>query len=399
MFERRLVRALLVLLALTARPAGAVELFGDTLELNAYGTLGMARSSLDSPQYRTASNNRYGIGDSWSGLLDNRVGAQMTLNFNPDLSFILQSLIRRNGEDQVAPQTTWAYLRWRPNEHWETRLGRIRQPLFLITEEFDVGYAWPWVRPPVELYGLAGESTWVDGGQLRYRMPLGDYTFSIDSHYGQFSLDRDPYYSVKNTYSTGVAVSLSDANLTLRASVLQAHVQLDAPGLQGLQALIYQQNPQVADDYAVDDIPRQNYANLGLRYEDGDWLVMSEYVRLWLNTRSLPDKQAYYLTVGHVFGDWTPYVTYARQDVLSSLREDRLTGRAAAATNALLANSNTDQHTYSAGVRWDFSAGMALKAQVDQVYQEQPSVGLQGAQLPAGRDHFTVTSLVLDWAF
>jgi hypothetical protein len=251
----------------------------------------------------------------------------------------------------------------------------------------------------VELYGLAGESTWVDGGQLRYRMPLGDYTFSIDSHYGQFSLDRDPYYSVKNTYSTGVAVSLSDANLTLRASVLQAHVQLDAPGLQGLQALIYQQNPQVADDYAVDDIPRQNYANLGLRYEDGDWLVMSEYVRLWLNTRSLPDKQAYYLTVGHVFGDWTPYVTYARQDVLSSLREDRLTGRAAAATNALLANSNTDQHTYSAGVRWDFSPGMALKAQVDQVYQEQPSVGLQGAQLPAGRDHFTVTSLVLDWAF
>lgn len=399
MFERRLVRALLVLLALTAGPAGAVELFGDTLELNAYGTLGMARSSLDSPQYRTASNNRYGIGDSWSGLLDNRVGAQMTLNFNSDLSFILQSLIRRNGEDQVHPQTTWAYLRWRPNEHWETRLGRIRQPLFLITEEFDVGYAWPWVRPPVELYGLAGESTWVDGGQLRYRMPLGDYTFSIDSHYGQFSLDRDPYYSVKNTYSTGVAVSLSDANLTLRASVLQAHVQLDAPGLQGLQALIYQQNPQVADDYAVDDIPKQNYANLGLRYDDGDWLVMSEYVRLWLNTRSLPDKQAYYLTLGHVFGDWTPYVTYASQDVLGSLREDRLTGRAAAATNALLANSNTDQHTYSAGVRWDFSPGMALKAQLDQVHQQQPSVGLQGAQLPAGRDHFTVTSLVLDWAF
>lgn len=185
MFERRLVRALLVLLALTAGPAGALELFGDTLELNAYGTLGMARSSLDSPQYRTASNNRYGIGDSWSGLLDNRVGAQMTLNFNPELSFILQSLIRRNGEDQVRPQTTWAYLRWRPNEHWETRLGRIRQPLFLITEEFDVGYAWPWVRPPVELYGLAGESTWVDGGQLRYRMAVGDYTFSIDSHYGQ----------------------------------------------------------------------------------------------------------------------------------------------------------------------------------------------------------------------
>lgn len=399
MVERRLVRALLVLLALTARPVGAVELFGDTLELNAYGTLGMARSSLDSPQYRTASNNRYGIGDSWSGLLDNRVGAQMTLNFNPDLSFILQSLIRRNGEDQVAPQTTWAYLRWRPNEHWETRLGRIRQPLFMITEEFDVGYSWPWVRPPVELYSLAGESTWVDGGQLRYRMALGDFTLGIDTHYGQFKLDRDPRYKIDNPYNTGVAVSLTDGNLTLRASALQAHTKLESPALQGINNLIAKQNPRVADDYAVDDIPVQRYGNLGLRYEDGDWLVMSEYVRLWLNTRALPDKQAYYLTVGHVFGDWTPYVSYARQDVLSSLHENRLTGRAAGAVNALLERSNTDQHTYSAGVRWDFSAGMALKAQVDQVYQEQPSVGLQGAQLPEGRDNFTVTSLVLDWAF
>jgi hypothetical protein len=225
MFKGRLTRTLLLLLALTPKLAGAVELLDEYLELNAYGTLGMARSSLDNPQYRTASNNRYGIGDSWSGLLDNRVGAQLTLNFKPDLSFILQSLIRRNGEDQVHPQTTWAYLRWQPNEHWETRLGRIRQPLFLITEEFDVGYAWPWVRPPVELYGLAGEATWVDGGQLRYRMAVGDYTLNIDSHYGQLKLDRDPYYRLKNTYSTGVAVSLSDANLTLRASVLQAHVQ------------------------------------------------------------------------------------------------------------------------------------------------------------------------------
>lgn len=49
--------------------------------------------------------------------------------------------------------------------------------------------------------------------------------------------------------------------------------------------------------------------------------------------------------MGHNFGDFTPYATYARQEVVDSLNEYRLTGIPALATNALLASSNTEQHT------------------------------------------------------
>lgn len=80
-------------------------------------------------------------------------------------------------------------------------------------------------------------------------------------------------------------------------------------------------------------------------------LVMAEFLRLWLNKPSTPDKQAYYLTVGHTFGNFTPYATYARQEVIDSINEYRLTGVPANAANALLAASNTEQHSYSLGVR------------------------------------------------
>lgn len=398
MFDLRLRHSLL-LLGLLPGLGNAIELLDERLELNAYGTLGQTRSSLDTPPYKLAPAYQYGVGDQWSSVLDNRLGAQLTFNASEQLSFITQVLVRRNGEDDVRNQTTWLYARWRPDEHWEARLGRIRQPLFLITEEFDVGYSLPWVRPPVELYSLAGESTFIDGGQLRYQTAVGDYTLRLDAHHGHMELDRDPLYNLENTYNSGLAVTLTDGSLTLRGSLLQAHTKLDAGRRQQVVDLIAAQDPSVAEDYDTTDIPRQRYANLGLRYEDGDWLVMAEYVRLWLEKPSMPDKQAYYLTLGHSFGDFTPYATYARQEVISSVNEYRLSGVPANAANALLSASNSEQHSYSLGVRWDFSPGLALKGQVDQVYQRGDAYGLQNAQLPAGREHFTVTSVVLDWAF
>lgn len=391
-------RSLLLWLTLLPLSAGALELIPDRLEFNAYGTLGQTRSSLNEPPYHATRLDTYGAGHEWTSVLDNRAGAQLTLHLTPDIDVVGHGLVRRNSLDDTEWQTTWAYARWRPDEHWELSLGRFRQPLFMITEEFDVGYAWPWVRPPVELYSLAGESTYMDGGKLRYLFPLGDYTLALSGFTGSLHINRRPR-SEYDTHIRGVEASLSDGNLTLRASALDSDTELDAPRLQNVVDLIATQNPGVARDYAIDQIDHQRYASLGLRYEDGRWLVMAEYVRLWLQTRSLPDKEAYYLTLGHSFGDFTPYATYARQEMADSLSENRLSGVPALAANSLLTASNSEQYSYSLGVRWDFYPGLALKGQVDQVYQRSPSFGLQGAPLPNGREHFTVTSVVLDWAF
>lgn len=389
---------LALLAALLPCSAHALELIEERLSLNLFGTLGQSRSSLDAPRYRTFGQNDYDLDRQWSGVLDQRYGLQINLALNEQMALIGQGLVHRNSLDETEWQTTWAYWRWQLDEHWETSLGRFRHPLFMITEEFDIGYAWPWVRPPVELYSLAGESNYVDGGKLRWQTPVSDYTLGLTAFTGRLSLDRKPRIEI-DTQLSGLEAHLTDGNLTLRASLVQADTQLDSPRVEGIVGLIDTQNPSVAEEYAVDDIDGQRYANLGLRYEDGRWLVMAEYVRLWLESRSLPDKQAYYLTLGHTFGDFTPYVTYARQEVVGSLSENRLSGRPAFAVDALLAGSNSEQYSYSLGVRWDFYPGMALKGQVDQVYQKAPALGLQGAPLPDGRDHFTVTSLVLDWAF
>jgi hypothetical protein len=398
MTERRNGCLLLLTAALLSDSATALEVIENRLALNLFGTLGQSRSSLDTPLYKDMSGNNYGLGRQWSGALDQRYGMQLNLQLLDHVALVGQGLVQRNSLDETEWQTTWAYLRWQVDAHWQTSLGRFRHPLFMITEEFDIGYAWPWVRPPVELYSLAGESTYMDGGKLRWQTTVSDYTLALTGFSGNLQINRRPRIEYETQFN-GLEAHLTDGYLTLRASLVQADSQLDSPRVQGIVDLIASQNPAVAEDYQVDDIKHQRYGNLGMRYENGNWLLMAEYVRLWLKSQTLPDKQAYYLTVGHNVGDFMPYATYARQEVVDSLNEYRLNGTPALAANALLAGSNTEQHTYSLGVRWDFYPGMALKGQLDQVYQKTPALGLQGAPLPSGRDHFTVTSFVLDWAF
>lgn len=389
---------LAIALFLTSHHAFSNGLDDGVLELNTYGTFGIARSSRDTPVYRSNSSYQYGLDDSWSTRLDSRIGVQATVNSGSQLAFTGQVLARRNGGDEFAPEVTWGYARWRPDEHIEIRLGRFRQPLFLSTESFDVGYAQPWARAPVEVYGLAGESTSVDGIQLRYRLPIMGMNLNADAHAGRLEIHR-PTYDAKNTPNAGFSLSLVDQHLTIKLSFIQAKVQYSASRLESMTSLIAAQNPSVAAEYDARRIPDMRYGALGLRYENDEWLLMSELAMTNLQRKSLPDQLAAYITLGRSFGDWMPYISLSRVRVTSSLTESRLSGTAATAANAFLSARNIGQHTLSAGVRWDFMPGAALKVQFDHVTPEKGAYGLLAAPLPSGVSHVNVSTLLVDWAF
>jgi hypothetical protein len=386
------------ILAMTAPTVFGTDFADGLFEVDTFGTFGIARSSRHTPFYRTNSSYQYGVDDSWSARLDSKIGLQVTVNATDQLAFTGQVLARRNGGDEFEPELTWGYARWRPDEHFEVRLGRFRQSLFLITDSYDIGYSQPWVRPPVELYNLAGEGSSVDGIQVRYRTPLWGMNLNVDAHVGQSETHR-PTYDMKNTTNAGLSFALIDPHLTLKFSLIQANTQLSSARVNSITTLIAEQSKAVAAEYATDAMSDQRYGALGLRYEKNDWLVMAELATTELHRKSLPNQLAGYVTVGHIFGNWTPYTTYAKGRVIGSLTEDRLTGAASTAANALLKARNINQQTLSAGVRWDVLPGIAIKAQFDYVRPENGAYGLQMAPLPANVSHLNVASLVMDWTF
>lgn len=385
-------------LALTVATGGVCAQETPPLELNAHASLGMSRSLASGVAYRAMDSSLVALDDGWSGRLDNRVGVQARWNITPAWSAVVQSLVRRNGADDVRMATPWAYVSWQPDTQWEVRLGRFRQSLFLITDSYDIGYSHPWVRPPAELYTLVGESTSLDGVQVRHRHALGaGVTGILTAHAGVTEVKR-PRYQVRNTRNLGISYAVSDGALTVQAALVSANTRMNSSGIEQIEALIRQQDAAVADDYGVANIAGQTYGGLGLRYEKNGWLFISEIGATQLQRRSMTDRLGWYATLGRTFGAWTPYLSYAENRVTGALTEDRLgSGSTASTANAFLARRNTGQHTWSLGVRWDFQEGMDLKVQLDRVSPD--TYGLQGSVLPDGRHHFNVISVVMDWAY
>jgi hypothetical protein len=377
--------------------ATAVELLDGRVDLNAYGTLGLSRASIDNPGYRNNYSYRYDVDRHWTSRMDNRLGVQLTAHLNPIVSFITQAQIRRTGDDEVKPQLTWAYLRWKPTSATELRLGRIRYGMFLIGDEFGIGYSQPWARPPTEFYTISNEDDSIEGLQLRYRLPLATYTLTLDAHAGTKRVERLDY-TLKSKLNKGLAVTLANTHWTLRGMLMCSDVHLDSARVGAIHALIARQNTGVANDYRT-DIDSVCYGGLGARYESDQWLLMSEYSRVRSPVRTAPASEAAYITLGHPLGDWMPYATLARFRVLGPRHEDRLTGLAARTANALLTAQNRDQSALSLGLRWDVRPGIALKAQADRVRPDRGAYGLQARPLPAGPSAFNVISFVMDWVY
>lgn len=376
----------------------AQESFAEKFALNTYGSFGFSKSSLKTPYYRSKNTSTFGVDDHWSGVMDNRLGVQLALNFDPNWSAVLHSVVVRNGDDKVNPATIWAQLKWKLNDQTRLYLGRSLNTLFLTSEEFHVGYAQPWVRPPVELYSMAGENGFSDGVNVQHQMPMGDTVLSLEAKAGVSALDRNNY-SVQNQPIYGLSATLIQPELTLRASLLQAHVNAQIVRLDPLLSLIRQQSPAIAEEYSLASIRNQRYLSLGMRYEHQNYLFMMEVARTQLRRKSLPDQLGGYVTLGYSVGNWMPYISYSQLKILGSTDELRLQGLASQAANAYLSSKKNDQKNLSLGLRWDVKPGLSVKLQLDQVRPQANQIGLLNAKLPAGQNQIRVLSLMMDWAY
>jgi hypothetical protein len=92
----------------------------------------------------------------------------MALNLDSKWSAVLQLVSERTLRDGYAPVVEWANLQYQVTPDLSVRVGRIALPLFLTGDYRKAGYALPWVRPPVELYGAIPLSN-SDGVDASYR--------------------------------------------------------------------------------------------------------------------------------------------------------------------------------------------------------------------------------------
>jgi hypothetical protein len=384
--------------ALHATRAHAQDAPDPVISFSGYGTVGVVRSDENRADYIVDAFKPNGPGRShgWSGDVDSRLGGQVTATFSPRVSAVIQVIAQQRYDDTYRPTVEWANLKLQITPELSIRGGRVVLPVFMVTDTRRVGYANPWVRPPVEVYSMVPVSN-SDGVDLNYRMVFGPVTnnvqftagrsnsqFPNSAEFGSGTAQVREILAVNDTWEMGYAtgrLSYGRARLTIPEF---------APLFDGFRQF-GPQGAALANRYNVDN-RLVTFVGVGASYDPGTWFVMGEWARF--DTDSVVGaKVAWYASGGYRFGKFTPYATYARIKPDSPTSDPGISllglppqlAAVAAQLNGILniqLRSPPHQDTVSVGVRWDFVRNASLKLQYDRVSMEPGSFGTFGNRAP-----------------
>jgi hypothetical protein len=343
---------------------------------SAFGTVGEVHSSEDKADFTASVFQPNGAGHtrSWSPEVESLIGGQVSARITPELSAVVQVIAEQNYNGTYTPHVEWANIKYQFTPDLSVRIGRVELPTFLFSDTRKVGYTYPWVHPPIEVYSLL-PITASDGGGFSYRANLGDVTNTTQ---GSDVQSNTPQPNNRGTAVARDSINFSNTteykSLTFRLSY--QHARLTIASLDGFLDTFKMFGPQgiaIAGKYISDSKPVVTEV-IGASYDPGHWFVISEWGHARLNS-FLGDNTAWYASGGYRLGHFTPYVTYAHESAASNSDPgitltglpQALAGFATglnAALNAIL-QAIPAQSTVSLGARWDFAKNVDLKVQFD----------------------------------
>lgn len=361
------------------------------LKVNGFITAGAARSTTDQEQGDYEWKYLTKISDEWNWKADSVAGIQFTYAIDPKWDATLQLLSRfedefRSDADGVVT-TEWAYLTYRPIDSASVRFGRMRTPLYMFSEYLDVGFAYPWVRPPAETYRVP--FTYYDGISVDYVLELGAWNLLTNVAAGRS--DPSVILGLRAEDIGLINFTLNRDAWTFRIGYTQTTVESDDSRLQDLQTAVdglYDARAisGLSKNYQVlGDGNRAEYISFGGMYDDGTWQIIAEATELHWEDSLVLDGWSNYLTVGHRFGEVMPYFTYAHEytpgdndskrheiinaanTVIDVLPEGDSRVEALTSARNQLSAFIEKQKSLSLGVRWDVSPRVATKFEVSRI--------------------------------
>lgn len=294
-------------ICLASAPVFALE--QGEYRLNYFGSVGITHLGGED------QGRSYGITgqttDSWRGDQLSKFGAQLTYGLTDTLGVTLQATAKPL-QDEWQANLEWAYLSWQANDQLMVRAGRLRSPVYMYSESLDVGFSYPWLRLPDEVYSQVQLSNY-EGADVVYTLPLsyGSVTFQVAA--GQ-AKNRD-YFAYDDLFSIdygklfGGNVSLATNDYgTFRVGYVEADISTTIDGVVNASGTpTYLQLLELKKD-------KGKFTSIGYQYDNGTWLTANEWTTRVTENDNNASIDSFYLMGGRRFGDFLAHVTYAQLD-------------------------------------------------------------------------------------
>ena len=224
----------------------------------------------------------------------------------------MQNIAKAYGDEWKA-NLEWAYLSWQSTDNLMMRFGRLRTPVYMYSESIDVGFSYPWLRLPDEVYSQVQLSNY-EGADIVYNLPLSFATLSFQLA-GGIAKNRDYYIydeefdiDYDNVFGSSVSLATNDFG-TFRVGYVEADIDTD---ISGSFTDIFG-NPGTASLLALDK-DKGKFTSIGYQYDNGTWLTANEWTSRVIENDGSNSTDSFYLMGGRRFGDFLAHVTYAQLD-------------------------------------------------------------------------------------
>ena len=397
------------------------------IDYSTSGFLSLSAVKLDEKGYSLS-----GIDHTLSFDNDTILGGQLSAEFTSSLSVTGQVVARGFALDNSTnyqPTLDWLYLTYDVTPELRVRLGRLATPFYSVSEYFEIGAAYPWVRPPLDVYEPAMSPIKnFNGLSVVLRTNWNDWYVLSQLFTGQEE-NKTAVYDINIHRVSGLNFSFSKHYFSLRIASILANVSLDIfdtqetlTTLRGLPADFALDEVNNAEEIsAINSIIeifesnriKHQYSSIGLEWDNETWFVYSEYNRLASEEGFTPDGEGAYITIGYRFDNFTPYFT--RGDIRSLLGQelkDMAVKELLTSESAILNTIGSEvlevtnasrryQRSYALGLRYDFSDAMSLKIEAQKVNSERNTMGLFSSKDEAiiQAPEINVYSIVLDMVF
>ena len=334
------------------RPAAAVELdlsgFGSVVAGRTFGSCTASALSTAFSDNCTRFVVDWGHGgvytNKWSVEPESRLGVQGTARINSELSFTAQ-VVSRLVQRPLA-ELEWAYMTITPSPEWTLQLGRKRVPLFFYSDFQDVGYAYPWVRVPPDVYGW--DVVNYNGANLTYNTNVRGW-----------ALRSSFFTGAETSRNNGYSRILYDEQKDVKwPGIAGTDLEFSKDWFTGRVVYMRSAFQQVDRDTGLADVQlnrkiRGNHQAYGgsVNIDYGNYLLRSEY-SVFDRSRYSYKATSWFLSGGYRVGSFTPMLT------VSDYKES---------TRFPAVYDTARWSTVGASVRYDFGKASALKVQLERI--------------------------------
>ncbi len=301
-----------------------------------------------------------GVSDDLSFSNETTFGIQVKAPISEEINMVLQFA---GDSIETQAEVDWAFVEYQMLPSLNIRAGRLRVPGFMVSEYQAVGYAYPWVQAPLEVYGLTPFLRY-EGFDLRYFISMGDVDVRINPFVGSTS-NQDLTvgqlaYANQDSQFGGIDIQLNYESVRVRVGYSKYDFDIEADtwdvAMEGLiegrvivpgnpaveflgivdiidsltaaatgialanpaQAVVYNaeagsfaaQRVNYPNDSIMGGEQEAEYFSVGFSYDSENVLLMAEMTKGGISG-AFPNGKGSYATLGYRIGNWMPHITYA----------------------------------------------------------------------------------------